>query len=202
MLHRLQRSTFVRPRERLYELLALQQADTLEGAEGDTSTESVLDHRTLSAYLAELVQRGLLEWQDEERSRLRLTDAGRQRLHYLLVDYVRELGQLYEGARQVFHQRLVDLAMQGVERVAFYPFGETAEVAYNSLEPLGLKLVAIVDDSPAKWDVRFHGLRVRPPSVLAEVKPDAVVVTTTVFQDRIVERLRGFALPDVRIQLL
>jgi hypothetical protein len=203
VLHRLHRSEFVRPRERLYELLTLQEADSRDGLRLDGGSEILLDQRTLAGYVADLRARGLLERVSEELNdgvRLRLSEAGRDRLHYLTVDVVRELAALHEGARDLLRRKLVPLALDGARRVAFYPFGETAEVAHSVLPGVDLELVAIVDDAPDKWNLRFHGLRVQPPSVLLEVKPDAVIVTTAVFRDRILGRLREMQLPGVRLQ--
>jgi hypothetical protein len=204
VLHRLLRSTFVRPRERLYELLALQEADSRDGLLVNGSSEALLDQRTLAGYVADLRARGLVERvsepvDSEGGTRLRLTPAGRDRLHYLTVDVVREFAALHESAQDLMRGRLVPLAMEGVRRVAFYPFGETAEVAYSVLEALELELVAIVDDSPEKWNLRFHGLLVQPPSALREAPVEAVIVTTAVFRDRILERLRAMDLGSVRL---
>lgn len=204
MLHKLHRSEFVRPRERLYELLTLQAADSPEGLRLDGGSELLLDQRTLAGYVTDLRERGLLERAsaapDSGGARLQLTEAGRDRLHYLTVDVVRELAALHEGARDLLRRKLVPLALDGARRIAFYPFGETAEVAHSVLAPLDLELVAIVDDAPEKWNLRFHGLRVQPPAALREVRPDAVVVTTAVFRDRILARLTDMQLAGVRLQ--
>lgn len=200
MQHRIQRSTFLRPRERLHELLVLQQAGGEGGISRRPGGAAMLDHRTLAGYLDDLVARGLLE--EDADYRLQLTESGRTRLHYLLVDFANELHRLNDSAGDILRRSLVPLALTGARRVAFFPFGETAEVTQSVLESVGLELVAIVDDSPRKWDVRFHGLRVQPPATLRELQLDAVIVTTAVFQDRIVARIGELDLRDVQVHLL
>ena len=123
-------------------------------------------------------------------------------MHYLLVDYVNDLAALHEGARDILRRSLAPLSLGGIRRVAFYPHGETAEVAFSVLESLDLELVGIVDDSPRKWELMFHHLRVRPPTELPQIRPEAVVVTTTLFEERIVKRVRSMALDGVRIHTL
>lgn len=200
MIHRLHRSRFLRPRDRLYELIALERAERGGGIPLDEATESLLDRRTVAGYLAELQARGLLAREiGGGRGCYRLTDAGRLRLHYLLVDYVNELAALHESARDILRRSLAPLSLTGVRRVAFYPHGETAEVAFAVLAQLDLELVAIVDDSPRKWGLPFHGLRVQPPDDLSRMQPEAVVVTSSLFQDRIVSRIRALTLGGVRI---
>ena len=123
-------------------------------------------------------------------------------MHLLIVDLERELTGLHDAARELLRRHFVPLAIEGVRRVAFYPFGETAEAAYAAMDGLGFELVGIVDDSVAKQGLRFHGLRVETPSSLAALAPEAVIVTTAVFQDRIIARLAELELPGVRIHTL
>jgi hypothetical protein len=200
---RLHRSTFLRPRERLYELLALHEADTPSGVAWDRRVGTVLDRRTLAGYMEALVERGLLESvPDAGGDCLRLTEAGRRRLRYLLVDYVRELHQLFESAHDLLRRSLAELALRGARRVAFYPASETAEVAAALLQPLGMELIAVVDDAPDRWGTSFLGVRVQPPAVLCDVRPDAIVIATAVFQDAIVERVRHLGLGDTPVHVL
>jgi hypothetical protein len=200
VLHDLHRSDFLRPRERLYELLTLQQAESRDGLTVDDASDALFDRRTLAGQLVDIESRGLLERSEcDGRTQLRLTESGRRRLHFLLVDFVREAAGLHTAALELLRRSLIPLALAGVQRVAFYPFGETAESAFAALDGLGFDLVAIVDDAPAKHDLRFHNLRVRAPDVLRELAPDAVIVTTAVFQDQIVDRLRLMNLAGTRI---
>lgn len=200
MLHDLQRSGFLRPRERLYELLTLQQAESRDGLAIDSANDALLDQRTLAGYVADLESRGLLDRAERDGvRRLQLTEAGRRRLHFLIVDFAGELAGLQLAARELLRRSLIPLALDGIRRVAFYPFGETAEAAFTAMDGLDFDLVAIVDDAPTKQQVRFHHLRVQPPAILETIVPDAVIVTTAVFQDRIVARLESMSLPGTRI---
>jgi DNA-binding MarR family transcriptional regulator len=203
VLHRLQRSSFLRPRERLYELLTLHQADSREGLALESGQEAMLDQRTIAGYVADLEDRSLLErTTDGSNPRFRLTATGRRRLHLLIVDLARELEGLSDAARELLRRSFVPLALEGVRRVAFYPFGETAEVAFTAMEGLGFDLVAIVDDAENKQGLRFHGMRVESPDMLKERAPEVVIVTTAAFQDLIVAKLRAMQLDRVRIHTL
>ena len=203
MIHQLHRTGFLRPRERLYELIALEQVERGGGTALDGASESLLDRRTIAGYLGALELRGLLTRDvSGERTSFRLTESGRRRLHYLLVDYVNELSVLHESARDLLRRSLAPLSLGGVRRVAFYPHGETAEVAFSVLSSLDLELVGIVDDAPRKWDMAFHHTRVRPPRELPSMRPEAIVVTTSVFEQRVVANVRALALDGVRIHTL
>jgi hypothetical protein len=185
----------------MYELLVLLQAETPDGIARERSRDDPwLDRRALTGYTATLVEAGLLVGEGQG-STFRLTEAGRRRLRSLMVDYVRELRNLTDGANDMLRRSLVALALEGVVRVAFFPFSETADVAAGVLPSLGLELVAVVDDDPARWGMRFHGLRVQSPDVLRDVQLDGIIITTAVFQDPIMRRIRELGLGDVRVHV-
>jgi hypothetical protein len=201
VLFQLRRAEFLRPRWRLNELLALESVEVAGGRFDSLPLDDAFDRRTFSGYLSDLREQGLLERADEEDTgSLRLTDSGRKRLNYLLVDFMREMIQLHGAAEDILRRRLISLPLEGVHRVAFYPFSETAEVAFSVLESLDLELVGVVDDSPSKWGLQFHHLTVRPPSSLKALQPDAIVITTSIFRDEIFAKLEVMDLGDVKIQ--
>lgn len=202
VLHELNRSSFLRPRERLYELITLYRAEASDGLRLESGPEAMLDQRTVAGFVADLEGRALITQEEGEAGRYRLTSAGRRRLHLLMVDFERELTGLHDAARELLRRTFVPLALSGVRRVAFYPFGETAEAAYAAMEGLGFYLVGIVDDSEVKQGLLFHGLRVEAPSALSALAPEAVIVTTAVFQDRILARLAELPLAGVRVHTL
>ena len=203
MQHSLQRSAFLRPRERLYELLALQQLAVGVGDASAPSSERLADQRTMAGQLQELVQRGLVvEANGGDTVSYALTDSGRRRLRILTVDLARELDSLQEATRAMVRATLVPLALDGVQRVVFYPFGETAEMAYTVVAGLGMQVVGIVDDSPRKWGARFHGLQVQPSAVLLELAPDAILVTSAVFEEAILSKLAAMPLDGIRIHVI
>lgn len=193
------RTGFLRPRERLYELLALEHfADS--GGTSDSRVEGTFDRRTLRRYGEVLQKSGFIEATGD--GGFRLTETGRSRARYLLVDLVRELRGLNERAHDILRRSLAPLAFAGIKRVAFYPFSETAEVAAALLEDLGLELVAVIDDDPGKQGARFRHLRIEPLEALREKQVEAVIVTTAVFRDKVMERINDLNLTGVRVQEL
>ena len=203
MLFQLRRADFLRPRWRLNELLTLQAVEVAGGRFDSLPLDDTLDHRTFSGYLADLMEQGLLEQVGNGGAgNLQLTELGQKRFNFLLVDFMREMVQLHGAAEDILRQRLISLPLAGIHRVAFYPFSQTAEVAFSVLESLDLELVGLVDDAPSKWGMQFHGLTVYPPSTLETLRPEAVVVTTTTFRDAIIANLEALDLGDVKIQAL
>ena len=203
MLHSLQRSAFLRPRERFHELLALQQI-AIGARDGSVAgSDRLADQRTMAGHVQELVQRGLVAVTTVDGAvRYALTEAGSRRLRMLTVDLARELDTLQEATRSLMRASLVMLALDGVQRVVLYPFGETAELTYALVRALDMDVIGIVDDSPRKWGVRFHGLQVQPAATLQALAPDAVLVASAVFQEQILARLAAMSLGSMRIHVL
>lgn len=91
---------------------------------------------------------------------------------------------------------------QGARRVAFYGAGDVMEVAYPIALATGLDVVAIVDDAPAKHGHRRWGLEVGPPAAALDASPDALVITTFVHADEILDRMGGELKDSVRVAAL
>lgn len=201
MLHELQRSRFIRPREPLHELLALQQVALASGTTAPHARDRLIDRRTLAGQLAALHERGFVRLTLNSAD-YELTDDGRVRLQMLTVDFARELAALREGTLQMLRAAAVPLVLDGVRRLVLYPFGETTEITCEAVDGLDLEVVGIVDDAPAKWGVRFRGIAVQPAVWLSTCDTDAVLVTSALFRSEILDRARALVRPGVRVHAL
>jgi hypothetical protein len=201
MLHDLQRSRFIRPRGPLHELLALQHLALARDTASPTPGDRLVEPRTIAGQFAALQERGFVR-PVEGAAHYELTDAGRVRLQMLTVDLARELAALRDGTLQMLRAAAVPLVLDGVRRLVLYPFGETTEITCEAVVALGLDVVGIVDDAPAKWGVRFRGLAVQPSEWLATCDTDAVLVTSALFRTEIIARAEALVRPGVRVHSL
>jgi DNA-binding PadR family transcriptional regulator len=193
-------SRFFNPSALLYEMKVLQEILKNGYVSPTQGITRGLSEDMIQGYLAKLSEAGLVEGSCAGEGTLyRLTAAGEQRLRVLFVDYIQELVSLYGVASEVIRKRLAEYYLQGVRTVAFYPIGETAEVAYLAIRDSGLQLSIAIDDDPIRWDTAFHEVTIHPPKVLATASVDAVIVTTCVFQSEIIRNIRAINRPDLRI---
>lgn len=196
-------TSFLRPSRLLYELLVLTELDkigTLRWEE--TGSQEGLQSLIAAGFLEQLAEQGWVEdigtW---PHSRLyQLTEAGRRRIRFLLVDYFHELLKRYDIARSIFRRRLSQLYAEGSRRIAFYAASESAEVAYSALENTGLELVAIIDDNPDKWGTMFCAHKVQAPDRVFNQGVDTVLITTVAFQDQIYERIKDWEDRGLRVR--
>jgi hypothetical protein len=194
---------FIRPTALLYELAILSEIGSGYAIEAATPFASV-DEGARHAFWANLLERGLIEVMFDSRGgpTYRITTAGEQRLTHLLVDFLRELHGLADVAATHFRRRFAAMYVEGVRRVAFYPIGETAQAAVLELARTGLTLVAAIDDDDRRWGEPFGGIRIAGRDALAAAAPDAVVITTPVFQDAIRRRIEEAGVAGLRVHSL
>src|SRR4030095_3720338 len=109
------------------------------------------------------------------RLRYLLTPTGiaeKTRLTYEFMEYSLSL---YGQVRQHLRTVLESAVRENRRRVALYGTGEAAELAYLSINELGLELVAVFDGSDAR---PFLGQHVRPIERHTEVEFDVLVIAS------------------------
>lgn len=121
----------------------------------------------------------------------RLTPAGmeyRRKIRH--SEYESAVGSYREVERRI-EQRLAALKAKGVERVVFYGAGAVMEVGLPIARRLGLRVVGVVDDDPAKQGKKVLGTEVLAPSVVQACAPDALVIATFRYAQELTSRLRA-----------
>lgn len=95
-------------------------------------------------------------------------------------------------------ERLVRAAMsRGRKRFAVYGTGQHTRRA-SGLFGRGLPIVGFIDDAPAS-DGRFLGLPVVPLDRLDELEPDAILLSSDLWEERMRERCRGVETAGVEV---
>jgi hypothetical protein len=79
---------------------------------------------------------------------------------------------------------------QGVKRVIFWGVSDEMEIAYVTLQGTDLKLVAIVDDDDGVNGKIILGQKVREPNAIDSLKADAILITSILDKERILQKLK------------
>lgn len=108
----------------------------------------------------------------------RLTPAGSAYLQRLRQAHYERVAGSFREMEERIGARLRELKAKGVSRVVFYGAGVVMEVTRPLAEALGLQVVGVLDDDPAKQGTVKSGLRVLEPLALCGLGVEAVVVTT------------------------
>ncbi len=143
--------------------------------------------------IRDLVREGMLKVEDEDARPFayRLTPSGRTYRRQLKHTHDHSVVGSFRQVQRRIHRSLADVAGEGVRRVAFYGAGEIMEVAYPLATEVGLHVVTVVDDDPARHGRRTDGVLVEAPVHLRSQVPDAIVITSFRHAEEILRRIEA-----------
>jgi len=138
---------------------------------------------TVNRVLTDLVEAGYVEVSDRgvRPFAYRVTgDGARYQRRLSLEQYSSVLSRLQRFEQRI-RSTLCELKDRGVKRVVFYGAGQVMEATYRVASGVGLDVIGVVDDDPAKQGLGLwkSGLVVEPPRAINDLRPDAVLITTS-----------------------
>ena len=107
-----------------------------------------------------------------------LTPSGREYRRRLSHQHYRSVLGSFRDVQERIRRRLREIKRKGVSRLVFYGSGDVMETTYPLAKSLGLEMVGVVDDDPAKQGATRGTMVVQPPASIRELDPDAVLITT------------------------
>ncbi len=132
----------------------------------------------VNSYLKNLVAKGYVRVKNFPRNRYAylLTPMGIAEKSRLAYQHLSYFTNLYTVARQDYLTLFQSLKAEGVTQVVFCGVDEVAEIAYLSLQEVGLELVAVLDDDAV--GERFFGMPVAAVAQGVEPGSDVVVISS------------------------
>jgi len=132
----------------------------------------------VNSYLKNLVAKGYVRVKNFPRNRYAylLTPTGLAEKSRLAYQHLSYFTNLYTVARQDYLALFQSLKAEGVTQVVFCGVDEVAEVAYLSLQEVGLELVAVLDDDAV--GERFFGMPVDAVAQGFEPGSDVIVISS------------------------
>jgi ribosomal protein S25 len=97
--------------------------------------------------------------------------------------------QHYSELKKVIANRLLEMQHDGMQRIVFYGVSDEMEVAYITLQGVNLKLVGIVEDDEKLKPQIIFGYELEPVSRVHELKPDCILITSLIDNEKKRERL-------------
>ncbi len=132
----------------------------------------------VNSYLKNLVAKGYVRVKNFPSNRYAylLTPQGLAEKSRLAYQHLTYFTNLYTVARQDYLALFRRLKMEGVRRVVFCGVDEVAEIAYLSLQEVGIELAAVLDDEKAGTEFFIH--RVVSPAAWPRDDSATVVLTS------------------------
>ena len=116
-----------------------------------------------------------------------ITPKGLLEKERLLSECLGESMKQYRYVRRFLKEQLLALAQEGVRRILLYGTGEMAELAYLTIQEVGLTLVGVVEEEVEAHS--FFNLPVRPLSEIESLDFERVIVATLESRRQDSERL-------------
>jgi len=187
---------FLKPTEHLRSLQLLE----------EISKDSSVSQRKLSqrlgvalgvtnACLKKMIHKGLVKAKGINHKRIAyyLTPKGFSEKSKLTYHFLEHTIRYYSNLKNNISAKLSLLSRAGHKRIICYGAGEVLEVAFIILNEtnLGPLVLGIVDDDKDKHGKKMFGFVVQHPHVIKELKPDAVLITSIKYKDKIMRRLNN-----------
>ena len=187
---------FLKPTEHLRSLQLLE----------EISIDSSVSQRKLSqrlgvalgmtnACLKKMINKGLVKAKGVNHKRIAyyLTPKGFSEKTRLTYHFLQHTIQYYSNLKDNISAKLSSLFQAGHRRIICYGAGEVMEVAFIILNGSNFEflVLAIVDDNVNKHGMKMFGFEVQHPQTIKELRPDAVLVTSIRYQDKIMRSLNN-----------
>jgi DNA-binding MarR family transcriptional regulator len=147
-----------------------------------------------NACIKRMVRRGWIRITglNQRRMQYYLTPKGFAERAKLTVDLISWTVQHYATLKDLIGSKLLEMQGEGVERVVFYGVCDEMEIAYITLQGVNLKLVGIVEDDEKYRPQFIFGYELEPVSRVRELRPQGILITTTLESDRKMDRVKKY----------
>jgi DNA-binding MarR family transcriptional regulator len=147
-----------------------------------------------NACIKRMVRRGWIRITGLNQRRIEyyLTPKGFTEKTKLTVDLISWTVRHYASLKDLIGSKLLEMQGEGVERVVFYGVCDEMEIAYITLQGVNLKLVGIVEDDEKYRPQFIFGYELEPVSRIRELRPQGILITTTIESDRKTDRVKKY----------
>lgn len=187
-------NSFLKPNEDLKNLQLLEEISM----DSNASQRKLSQHLGVAlgvtnACLKKMAKKGYIKIKGINHKRISyyLTPEGfseKTRLAYHFLEYT---VNYYIRLKKNISSKLAVFSKDGIRRVVYYGAGEVMEVAFLTLHETDLELLGIIDDDKEKQGEKMFGFAIRGPEGIKELKPDAVIITSMRYKDRIAQNLKS-----------
>src|SRR3989338_2485895 len=128
--------------------------------------------------LRRLVKKGSIKISGAKRSRIRylITPQGILEKSRLTLEFFQYSLHLYSRVRQAWRQQLAIVERRGASRILLYGTGELAEIAFLTIQEMGLQLVGVAADFPSP--PTFLGFPVQDVRTVSSEHFDCILVAS------------------------
>ncbi len=190
------KNRFLKPTEHLRNLQLLE-----EISKDSSASQRKLSQRLgvalgmTNACLKKMINKGLVKAKGVNHKRIAyyLTPKGFSEKTKLTYHFLEHTIRYYSNLKNSISAKLALLSKAGHKRIICYGAGEVMEVAFIILNESNFEflVLAIVDDNVNKHGKKMFGFQVQHPQTIKELKPDAVLITSIRYKDKIMRNINS-----------
>ncbi len=191
-----QKNRFLKPTEHLRNLQLLE-----EISKDSSASQRKLSQRlgvalgVTNACLKKMTKQGLVKAKGINHTRIAyyLTPTGFSEKTKLTYHFLQHTIRYYSNLKNNISSKLSLLSQAGHRRIICYGAGEVMEVAFIILNESNFELLVlgIVDDDRDKQGKKMFGFMVQHPKIINELRPDAVLISSIRYKDKIMRNLNN-----------
>ena len=152
--------------------------------------------------LRRLINKGFIKIVNVEKSRIRylVTPKGMMEKARLTHEYIEYSLLFYRSIREFLTEHFARLAQEGHRRVLLCGTGELAEIAWLTMQQVGLELVGVIDEAPTSKP--FLGRQVHSLGYAAEAECDRIVIASLAPHQALLNQLASVGIEAERCLLV
>lgn len=158
----------------------------------------------VNVYIDRLENNGYMirDYKSAKKVFYNITSEGVKRKNYLLINYMKELLDLYQLAKGNVENFLHNIESKGFKNIILYGAGEVAEtilgVARDRNED-SINVLAVIDDNIDLHNKELLGYKIISRKDIDKYKVDCLVVTSYAYEDEILKKLKELGYPQEKI---
>ncbi len=158
----------------------------------------------VNAYIDKLEEKGYMR-RDYKSSKVvyyKITCEGVRRGRFLLINYIKELTELYILAKENVEKYLIGIEKRGYRKILIYGAGEVSETILDVIKirsESALEIIAIVDDDE---DIQGNAILnhiIISKEDIHKYEHDGILITSYAYEDQIKNKLNEINYPEDKI---
>lgn len=187
---------FFSPTSELKELLLLQHIEKNPDATQKEIAKVINGAKSMvNVYIDNLEENGYMvrDYQSAKIVYYNITPEGVKRKNYLLINYMRELLDLYRLAKENVEKFLLEIEERGYSKLLLYGAGEVAETVLGVVRDreTDLNVIAVIDDDKEKQGKEILGYKIISLDEINNYPHHGIIITSYTFEDVIMEKLKS-----------
>lgn len=200
------RFKFIRPTREMRQLQILNEINrNPDVSQRSLAKVALISSTMVNNYIMELVASGslLVSGDSNRKFTYHLTEDGKKQKNDLFFHASKEIIQFYGIIKNEFKRRLEYLHNEeGINKVVLFGAAETGDLVLNVSKQTLVQVIGIVDNFLHKQGKRLGEHTIQAPSVIEQLKPDAVVITSFGYMDEIFNQMNYLEDKGIKVRKL